>query len=93
MSRRDLINQLKKKNPSINKTDLETLVGIFSECITVAIKKSRNVEIRGLGRLYLKNLKENFNARNPKTNKLVYKPERIKVRFKPSQNLKKFINE
>ena len=51
------------------------------------------VEIRGLGRWYHKKLKENFNARNPATNELIYKPERIKVRFKSSKYLKKIINE
>ena len=30
---------------------------------------------------------ENFNARNPATNELIYKPARIKIRFKPSTNL------
>ena len=52
-----------------------------------------SVEIRGLGRLYTKKLKENFNARNPANNKLIYKPERIKIRFKASKKLNKIINE
>ena len=38
-------------------------------------------------------LKENFNARNPATNELIYKPERFKVRFKPSKKLNKIVNE
>ena len=51
------------------------------------------VEIRGLGRWYTKKLKENYNARNPATNELIYKPERIKVRFKSSKKLNKIINQ
>ena len=35
-------------------------------------------------------MKENFNARNPATNKLIYKPERVKIRFKAS---KKFLGK
>ena len=48
-----------------------------------------NVEIRGLGRWYCKKLKENFNARNPATNELIYKPERVKVRFRAIKKIKK----
>ena len=58
-----------------------------------ALKKGKNVEIRGLGRWYFRKLKENFNARNPSTNELIYKPERTKVRFRPAKKLKKLINE
>ena len=58
-----------------------------------ALKKGNSVEIRGLGCWHLKKLKENFNARNPATNELIYKPERIKIRFRPSRKLKKMINE
>ena len=52
-----------------------------------------NVEIRGFGRFFRKKLKENYNARNPKTNELIYKPERVKVRFRASKKLNKMINK
>ena len=93
MSRKKLITQLKEKNPKLNQSELEAVIDIFSESISDALKNGNNVEIRGLGRWYSKKLKENFNARNPATNELIYKPERIKVRFRPSKNLKKIINE
>ena len=93
MSRQKLIKQLKEKNPLLNKSELEKIIDIFSENISNALKRGKNVEIRGFGRWYLKKLKENFNARNPATNELIYKPEKYKVRFRPSKNLKKKINE
>ena len=93
MSREKLKNQLKKKNPKLNNSVIENVIDIFSSSIVEALNKGSNVEIRGLGRWYCKKLKENFNARNPRTNELVYKPERIKVRFKPSKKLNKLINE
>ena len=92
MSRLKLIKQLKEKNPLLNKSELEKIIDIFSENISNALKRGKNVEIRGFGRWYLKKLKENFNARNPATNELIYKPERVKVRFKASKNLNKIIN-
>ena len=93
MSRKKLIKQLKRKNTKLNKSQIEAIIDIFSESISEALKLGKSVEIRGLGHWYLKKLKENFNARNPQTNQLIYKPERVKVRFKPSKNLKKTINK
>tara|TARA_Y100001958_G_C21011352_1_gene391347 strand:- start:50 stop:331 length:282 start_codon:yes stop_codon:yes gene_type:complete len=93
LSRKKLIKQLQKKNPQINQSEIEKVLDIFSESISNALKNGNAVEIRGLGRWYCKILKENFNLRNPATNELIYKPVRVKVRFKPSKNLKKIINE
>jgi len=69
------------------------VINIFTDGILNALKNGKNVEIRGLGRWYYKNIKENFNARNPATNELIYKPDRVKIRFKASKNLNKIINE
>ena len=93
MSKKKLIKQLKEKNPPLNQSEIETVINTFSQNITVTLKKGNSVEIRGFGRFYTKKLKENFNARNPATNKLIYKPERVKVRFKVSKKLNKIINE
>ena len=93
MSRKKLIKQLKEKNQQLNQSELETILDVFSRSISSALIEGKNVEIRGLGRWYQKKLKENFNARNPATNELIYIPERAKIRFKASKNLKKIINE
>ena len=93
MSRLKLIKQLKEKNPKLNQSELETVIDVFSESISSTLKKGYTVEIRGLGRWFCKKLKENFNARNPATNELIYKPERKRVRFKISKKLDKIINK
>ena len=93
MSRTKLIKKLKEKNPKLNQSELEKIIDIFSNDIVQALKDEKSVEIRGLGRLYLKYLKENFNARNPATNELICKPDRVKVRFKPAKGLNKKINK
>ena len=93
MSRSKLIKQLKKKNSNLNHSEIENIINIFTNSISDALKKANDVEIRGLGRWHCKKLKENFNARNPKTNELIYKPERIKIRFRSSKKLNKIINE
>ena len=93
MSRIKLIKKLKEKNPKLNKLELESSIDVFSKTVSDALISGKNVEIRGLGRWYLRKLKENFNARNPSTNELIYKPERVKVRFRSSKKLNKRINE
>ena len=93
MSRQKLIKQLKEKNPQLKRSELEAILDTFTGSISSALIKGKTVEIRGFGRWSLRKLKENFNARNPSTNKLIYKPERVKVRFRPSKKLKKIINE
>ena len=93
MSRKKLIKQLKEKNSHLNQSEIETIIDIFSKNISNSLEKGNSIEIRGLGRFYIKKLKENFYARNPATDKLIYKPERIKVRFKPAKKLKQIINE
>ena len=93
MSRKKLIKQLKEKNPPLNQSEIETVINTFSQNITETLKKGNSVEIRGFGRFYTKKLKENFNARNPATNKLIYKPERVKVRFRPAKQLKQIVNK
>ena len=93
MSRQRLIKNLKDINPKLNRSELEAVINVFSESISNALKNGNSVEIRGLGRWYFKKLKENFNARNPATNELIYKPERVKIRFRASKKLKEKINE
>ena len=93
MSKKKLIEQLKQKNPQLNRSQIDNVINIFIKSISHALKNGKNVQIKGLGRWYLKKLKENYNARNPKTNELIYKPKRVKVKFRPSKKLKKIINE
>ena len=93
MSRQRLINQLKEKNPDINKSDLEEILDIFCERIEKALKDGRNVELRNFGTFFVKRTKEKLSARNPKTGELIYVPEKNKVRFRPSKKLKEFINQ
>ena len=93
MSRQKLIKQLKRKYPKFNYSELEKIVDIISSNISNTLKNKISVEIRGLGRWYCKKLKENYNARNPATNELIYKPERAKIRFRASKKLNKIINE
>ena len=91
--KKKLIKLLKERNPDLSQPELHKVINIFTENIFQNLKIGKIVEIRGLGRWYFKILKENFNARNPKTNELIYKPKRARVRFKASKHLNKIINK
>ena len=93
MSRPELIKQLKQKNPELNQSDLETVIDTFCESIEKALKNNSYIELRDFGTFFVKKIKEKHSARNPKTGELIYVPEKNKVRFKASKNLKKKINE
>ncbi len=91
MSRQKLTQQLKDKHPVFNSIEVENIINIFTDNIIDILKKKNNLEIRGFGRWYFKTLKENFNSRNPKSGELIYTPERMKIRFRPSKKLKELV--
>ena len=93
MSRPKLIKQLKKKNFKLSQSEVETVIDLFSDNITKALKEGRKVELRGFGTFFIKKIKENYSARNPKTGELIYIPQKNKIRFRTSKILKKKINE
>ena len=93
MSRQELIKKLKEKNPNLNKTEIENILDTFNESIKKALIEGKNVELRDFGTFFVKKIKEKFSARNPKTEELIYVPEKNKVRFKPSKKLNKLINK
>jgi len=89
LSRPKLIKQLITKNSKLNRSEIETVIEIFSNNIIKALKNGKKIELRGFGTFFVKKIKENYSARNPKTGELIYVPEKNKVRFKASKNLKK----
>ena len=93
MLNKKLIIKLKNRNPNLKNYELENVVKIFFKCVKVDLKDKRKVEIRGFGSFFIKRIKEKHSARNPKTGELIYVPEKNKIRFKMSKNLRKKINE
>ena len=93
MSRPKLIKQLTTKNSKLNRSEIDTVIEVFSNNIIKALKNGRKIELRGFGTFFVKKIKENYSARNPKTGELIYVPEKNKVRFRPSKKLEKFINK
>ena len=93
MSRPKLIKQLITKNSKLNRSEIETVIEIFSNNIIKALKNGKKIELRGFGTFFVKKIKENYSARNPKTGELIYIPKKNKIRFRSSKILNKKINE
>jgi integration host factor subunit beta len=93
LSRPKLINKLKTKYPKLNKSQLEIIVDTFFGSIEDALIKKKSVELRGFGTFFIKEIKEKYTARNPKTGEVIYVPKKNKVRFRASKKFKKFLNK
>ncbi len=93
MSRLEFIKQFKKKEPNLNHLEISNLIDIFCKIIQKALKDNKKVEIRGFGTFFIKKTKEKYSSRNPKNGKLIYVPEKKRVRFKTSKKFKNKIND
>ena len=93
MSRPELIKQLKSKHPKLNKDHLEFIIDTFFKSIENALKTNKSIELRGFGTFFIKEIKEKYSAKNPKTGELIYVPKKNKVRFRPSKQFKEFLNQ
>ena len=92
MSRPELIKQLKIKHPKLNKSQLELVINTFFQSIKNALKEKKSIELRGFGTFFIREIKERFSSRNPKTAELIYVPKKNKVRFRASKKFKEFLN-
>ena len=88
-----LIRELKKKHPKLNKPQLEIVIDTFFQSIQEALMKKKSIELRGFGTFFIKEIKEKYSARNPKTGELIYVPKKNKVRFRASKKFKEFLNQ
>ena len=93
MSRPEIIKLIKEKHPKLNKLQLEIIIDTFFKSIEEALIKKKSVELRGFGTFFIKEIKEKYSARNPKTGELIYVPKRNKVRFRASKKFKDFLNQ
>ena len=93
MSKPKIIQFLKRKNPNINKKNLEKILDIFVQQITDSLVNKKSIGIKSLGTFFIKVIKEKKQARNPKTGEVIYVPKRNKIRFRASKRLKELINK
>ena len=93
MSKQEIISNLKEKNPKLSNSELNEVLEIFSQGIKSALIGGKNVELRGFGTFFTKEINEKYSARNPKTGEKIYVPKKNKVRFKMSKKIRQLINK
>ena len=93
MVKSEVIKNLKNKYPELNSSFIDKIFDIIFDTISNGLIKNQSIEIRDFGRFSIKIIKEKHNARNPKTNEVIYVPEKKKISFKMSKLLKETINE
>ncbi len=93
MVKSEIIQKLKEKHPNLKKSQIEGILNVIFNTISKNLINNRPVELRNFGRYSIKTTKAKYNARNPKTNEIIYVPEKKKISFKMSKHLKEEINK
>ena len=93
MSRPKLIKQLKKKHPKLNHKQINSIIDNFFDNIEHALKERKSVELRDFGTFFIKEIREKYSARDPRTGRLIYVPKKNKIRFRASKKFKEFLNQ
>lgn len=91
MNKKDLIKQLSKRC-GIKQYKAEECMEAFKEILTETLLNGEKVNMIGLGIFDTVHAKEAM-RRNPHTGEPVLMPERIKVRFRASEPLKRKLND
>lgn len=90
LTKADLIAEVERVT-SLKRTDSETIVETIFESIVAALQKGEKIEIRGFGSFRTRNRRGRV-GRNPKTGAKVEVPAKKIPFFKPSKDLKDFVN-
>ena len=90
LKRKDLVNIIYMQI-GFSKLSSENLIEDFFSLITLNLKKEKKIKISKFGTFFVRSKKSRI-GRNPKTKEKKIISERKVVLFKPSKELKKFVN-
>ena len=90
LTKKDLINQIYMQL-GFSKLVSENLINDFFSTIILNLKKEKKIKLSGFGTFSIRK-KNSRVGRNPKTKELKVISSREVVLFKPSKELKEFIN-
>ena len=89
-SKSDLMEMVKLK-ANFTKLEAEKAVNFVFETIQEQVKENKVLQIRDFGVFSLVQ-QAAYTARNPRTGEPVNVPDRVNIKFKPSKNLKAYLN-
>ncbi|NIA08369.1 MAG: integration host factor subunit beta [Nitrospiraceae bacterium] len=87
MLKRDLVVQLKQKFPKHFKKDLETVVDLIFDVMTLALREGRRIEIRKFGSFAI-HAQKGRRFVNPKTGQSTICPSSQRIVFKAGKDLR-----
>lgn len=91
MTKSELVTQVAQRLPSITLKDAEIIVDTLLESMTDALAQGDGIEIRGFGRLKVKDRPER-EGRNPRTGESVRIPAKKSLHFRIGKQLHERIN-
>ncbi len=86
MTKAEIVEQISEKL-GLTKKDIARVVDLFFEIVKQGMKKEEHIELRGFGTFEVK-MREEREARNPKTGESVVVPKRRVPYFRPGKELK-----
>ena len=91
LNKSDLIIKIMNLNSQINQKEIEKSVNTFFDTITISLKNSQKVELRGFGSFGVKKREARL-ARNPKTGSTVAVSAKKISFFKMGKGMKEQLN-
>ena len=92
MTKADIIDKVYESVPGLSKREATELVEAVFETIKVTLENGENLKISGFGNFIIRD-KSSRPGRNPKTGKGIEISARRVLTFRPSQVLKKALND
>ena len=91
MNKANLVDII-SEGTGLTKLETGTVIDAFIATVSYSLGKGERVELRGFGTFSVKNRKAKI-GRNPKTGVVVPIPARKMPHFKPSPDLRKFVED
>lgn len=91
MTKSQLIDVIAQKSPAIPRRQVEAIVNAIFERMVDALRREERIEIRGFGCFAIR-VREERDARNPKTGKKVHVPTRRMLSFTVGKELRDRLN-
>lgn len=92
MTKSELIEKIAEKNPHLLLKDVERIVNVVFEKITVSLARGERVEFRGFGAFSVRKRSPRI-AKNPRTGEQVKVEERNIPHFKTGKQLHELLNK
>jgi integration host factor subunit beta len=83
----ELVRAINEKLPGLQLSEVEAAVNCLLKHMADTLIQGERIEMRGFGSFNLRNLPAHT-ARNPKTGETVNSPAKVKVHFKPGEEMR-----